>query len=190
MCVCVREKNMKAARWREQERRYHMTVITLFPESALQTKGSLKQNRQMGTPGGNFPAPSARKEIHVRLSEQKKNQQKNVIVVNKCRLFLEIGVQTRRWFNHRGPKPTSQQSKCVDVPAVSKGLCCHSQILDEVERRRGVSAALVYPFMRSLMESPFPAPGKLIKVKTFLPGAGNEVRAAGTLFTLYFNPGR
>lgn len=54
----------------------------------------------------------------------------------------------------------------------------HVQILDEVERRRGVSAALVYPFMRSLMESPFPAPGKIIKVKTFLPGAGNEVRAA------------
>ncbi|KAG7253026.1 hypothetical protein CRUP_027129, partial [Coryphaenoides rupestris] len=48
-------------------------------------------------------------------------------------------------------------------------------ILDEVERRRGVSAALVYPFMRSLMESPFPAPGKTIRVKTFLPGAGNEV---------------
>lgn len=55
--------------------------------------------------------------------------------------------------------------------------CC-IKILDEVERRRGVSAALVYPFMRSLMESPFPAPGKIIKVKTFLPGAGNEVRAA------------
>ncbi|XP_069410580.1 DENN domain-containing protein 2B isoform X4 [Ovis canadensis] len=52
----------------------------------------------------------------------------------------------------------------------------HSQeVLDEVERRRGISAALVYPFMRSLMESPFPAPGKTIKVKTFLPGAGNEV---------------
>ena len=48
-------------------------------------------------------------------------------------------------------------------------------MLDEVERRRGISAALVYPFMRSLMESPFPAPGKTIKVKTFLPGAGNEV---------------
>ncbi len=27
------------------------------------------------------------------------------------------------------------------------------------------------------MESPFPAPGKTIKVKTFLPGAGNEVRS-------------
>ncbi|OXB61452.1 hypothetical protein ASZ78_015558 [Callipepla squamata] len=50
------------------------------------------------------------------------------------------------------------------------------EILDEVERRRGISAALVYPFMRSLMESPFPAPGKTIKVKTFLPGAGNEVK--------------
>uniref|UniRef100_A0A8D1BGC7 UDENN domain-containing protein n=1 Tax=Sus scrofa TaxID=9823 RepID=A0A8D1BGC7_PIG len=49
------------------------------------------------------------------------------------------------------------------------------EVLDEVERRRGVSAALVYPFMRSLMESPFPAPGKTIRVKTFLPGAGNEV---------------
>lgn len=28
------------------------------------------------------------------------------------------------------------------------------------------------------MESPFPAPGKTIKVKTFLPGAGNEVGIA------------
>lgn len=25
-------------------------------------------------------------------------------------------MQPRRWFNHRGPKPTGQQSKCVDVP--------------------------------------------------------------------------
>lgn len=62
---------------------------------------------------------------------------------------------------------------------------CHVQILDEVERRRGVSAALVYPFMRSLMESPFPAPGKIIKVKTFLPGAGNEVRNAARTETDY-----
>lgn len=87
--MCVREKNMKAARWREQERRYHMTVITLFPNSAFQTKGSLNQNRQMGTPGGNFPAPPARKEIHVRLSEQKKNQKKTLLLSNKCRLFLK-----------------------------------------------------------------------------------------------------
>lgn len=98
---------MKAARWREQERRYHMTVITLFPKSAFQTKGSLKQNRQMGTPGGNFPAPSARKEIHIRLSEQK-----NVIVVKQVPFILKIGVQTRRWFNRRGPK-THESTKQV-----------------------------------------------------------------------------
>lgn len=67
--------------------------------------------------------------------------------------------------------------KPVVICGGNLALCCHVQILDEVERRRGVSAALVYPFMRSLMESPFPAPGKIIKVKTFLPGAGNEVRA-------------
>lgn len=35
------------------------------------------------------------------------------------------------------------------------------------------------------MESPFPAPGKLIKVKTFLPGAGNEVRAADNRNTFH-----
>jgi len=66
----------------------------------------------------------------------------------------------------------------AEVCEGSRVLYSHIQILDEVERRRGVSAALVYPFMRSLMESPFPAPGKIIKVKTFLPGEGNEVRAA------------
>lgn len=31
------------------------------------------------------------------------------------------------------------------------------------------------------MESPFPAPGKTIKVKTFLPGAGNEVGISAPL---------
>lgn len=68
--------------------------------------------------------------------------------------------------------------KLVEICWLNSALSSYVQILDEVERRRGVSAALVYPFMRSLMESPFPAPGKIIKVKTFLPGAGNEVRAA------------
>lgn len=49
------------------------------------------------------------------------------------------------------------------------------QILEEVERRREVSPALVYPFMRSVMEAPFPAPGRTVTVKSFLPGSGNEV---------------
>lgn len=44
-----------------------------------------------------------------------------------------------------------------------------------MERRREISTALVYPFMRSVMEAPFPAPGRTVTVKSFLPGSGNEV---------------
>ena len=50
------------------------------------------------------------------------------------------------------------------------------QILDEVEKRRAISPALVQPFMRGIMEAPFPAPGRTITVKNFLPGAGTEVK--------------
>ncbi|KAL4669318.1 hypothetical protein H8959_007872 [Pygathrix nigripes] len=49
------------------------------------------------------------------------------------------------------------------------------KILDEVEKRRGISPALVQPLMRSVMEAPFPALGKTILVKNFLPGSGTEV---------------
>lgn len=56
------------------------------------------------------------------------------------------------------------------------------QILDEVEKRREMSPALVHPFMRSVMEAPFPAPGRTITVKSFLPGAGNEVTEFRTGF--------
>lgn len=76
----------------------------------------------------------------------------------------------------RGGEGSSQHS-------FSLGCWWWAQVLDEVERRRGISAALVYPFMRSLMESPFPAPGKTIKVKTFLPGAGNEVGIAAAFIS-------
>uniref|UniRef100_H3AEH9 DENN domain containing 2A n=1 Tax=Latimeria chalumnae TaxID=7897 RepID=H3AEH9_LATCH len=50
-----------------------------------------------------------------------------------------------------------------------------SKILDEVEKRRVISPALVQPFMRSIIEAPFPAPGRTIAVKNFLPGSGTEV---------------
>ncbi|KAM7082678.1 DENN domain-containing protein 2C isoform 2-T2 [Ciconia maguari] len=55
------------------------------------------------------------------------------------------------------------------------GYCKKLLILDEVEKRREMSPALVHPFMRSVMEAPFPAPGRTITVRSFLPGAGNEV---------------
>ncbi|KAB0389878.1 hypothetical protein E2I00_012169, partial [Balaenoptera physalus] len=54
------------------------------------------------------------------------------------------------------------------------GYCKKLLILDEVEKRREMSPALVYPFMRSVMEAPFPAPGCTITVKSYLPGAGDE----------------
>lgn len=52
-------------------------------------------------------------------------------------------------------------------------------MLDEVERRRALSPALVQPFMRAIMEAQFPAPGRTITIKTFLPGSGTEVRDTG-----------
>uniref|UniRef100_A0A3P8SL68 DENN domain containing 2B n=1 Tax=Amphiprion percula TaxID=161767 RepID=A0A3P8SL68_AMPPE len=93
--------------------------------------------------------------------------------------FMLTGEDGSRRFGYcRRLLPTGKGPRLPEVYCVISRLGCFdlfSTILDEVERRRGISAALVYPFMRSLMESPFPAPGKLIKVKTFLPGAGNEV---------------
>lgn len=59
-----------------------------------------------------------------------------------------------------------------------------SQILDEVEKRRGISPALVQPLMRSVMEAPFPALGKTIVVRNFLPGSGTEVRTRSHSFPL------
>ncbi|KAI4889266.1 hypothetical protein NFI96_013531, partial [Prochilodus magdalenae] len=93
--------------------------------------------------------------------------------------FMLTGEDGSRRFGYcRRLLPSGKGPRLPEVYCVISRLGCFdlfSKILDEVERRRGVSAALVYPFMRSLMESPFPAPGKTIKVKTFLPGAGNEV---------------
>uniref|UniRef100_A0A673LP84 Suppression of tumorigenicity 5 protein-like n=1 Tax=Sinocyclocheilus rhinocerous TaxID=307959 RepID=A0A673LP84_9TELE len=93
--------------------------------------------------------------------------------------FMLTGEDGSRRFGYcRRLLPIGKGPRLPEVYCVISRLGCFSlfsKILDEVERRRGISAALVYPFMRSVMESPFPAPGKTIKVKTFLPGAGNEV---------------
>ncbi|KAM5246968.1 DENN domain-containing protein 2B isoform 1-T1 [Ctenodactylus gundi] len=93
--------------------------------------------------------------------------------------FMLTGEDGSRRFGYcRRLLPSGKGPRLPEVYCVISRLGCFglfSKVLDEVERRRGISAALVYPFMRGLMESPFPAPGKTIKVKTFLPGAGNEV---------------
>lgn len=35
--------------------------------------------------------------------------------------------------------------------------------------------AVIYPFMQGLRESPFPAPGKTVTIKSFIPESGTEV---------------
>ncbi|CAB1329572.1 unnamed protein product [Coregonus sp. 'balchen'] len=49
------------------------------------------------------------------------------------------------------------------------------QIFDEVEKRRQISMAMIYPFMQSLREAPFPAPGNTVKIKSFIPDKGTEI---------------
>nr|XP_040145025.1 DENN domain-containing protein 2C [Ictidomys tridecemlineatus] len=75
--------------------------------------------------------------------------------------FVLTGEDGSRWFGY-----------CKKL-LVSTRFVLVSWILDEVEKRREMSPALVYPFMRSVMEAPFPAPGRTITVKSYLPGAGD-----------------
>ena len=51
------------------------------------------------------------------------------------------------------------------------------QIFDEVEKRRQISVAMIYPFMQSLREAPFPAPGDTVNITSFIPESGTQVRA-------------
>ncbi|KAK2906524.1 hypothetical protein Q8A67_005509 [Cirrhinus molitorella] len=50
-----------------------------------------------------------------------------------------------------------------------------SKIFDEVEKRRQISKAMIYPFMQSLREAPLPAPGNTVKISSFIPDAGTEI---------------
>lgn len=81
--------------------------------------------------------------------------------------------------------PLHLEESCTSKPdfRIAELLFCPLQILDEVEKRRGISPALVQPLMRSVMEAPFPALGKTIVVKNFLPGSGTEVRRRSPLLS-------
>ncbi|XP_078453390.1 DENN domain-containing protein 2B-like [Lampetra planeri] len=84
---------------------------------------------------------------------------------------------SRRFGYCRRLLPSGKGPRLPEVHCIVSRLGCFtlfSKILDEVERRRGLSAALVYPFMRALVEAPFPAPGRTVRVSLFLPGAGHE----------------
>ncbi|XP_052395062.1 DENN domain-containing protein 2D-like [Carassius gibelio] len=50
-----------------------------------------------------------------------------------------------------------------------------SKIFDEVEKRRQISKAMIYPFMQSLREAPLPSPGNTVTIRSFIPDAGTEI---------------
>lgn len=93
--------------------------------------------------------------------------------------FVLTGEDGSRRFGYcRRLLPSGKGRRLPEVYCIVSRLGCFdlfSKMLDEVEKRRAISPALVQPFMRSVMEAPFPAPGKTITVKNFLPGSGTEV---------------
>ncbi|KAL7828847.1 hypothetical protein SRHO_G00324810 [Serrasalmus rhombeus] len=92
--------------------------------------------------------------------------------------FVLTGEDGSRWFGYcRKILPCGKGKRLPEVHCIISRLGCFNlfaKILEEVERRREIAPALVHPFMRSVMEAPFPAPGRTITVKSFLPGSGNE----------------
>uniref|UniRef100_A0A8C9L8W6 UDENN domain-containing protein n=1 Tax=Pavo cristatus TaxID=9049 RepID=A0A8C9L8W6_PAVCR len=74
--------------------------------------------------------------------------------------------------------PAGRGARLPEVFCIISCLGCFglfSKILDEVEKRRQISMAVIYPFMQGLRESPFPAPGKRVTIKSFIPESGTEV---------------
>ncbi|XP_072554540.1 DENN domain-containing protein 2A-like isoform X1 [Paramormyrops kingsleyae] len=93
--------------------------------------------------------------------------------------FVLTGEDGSRRFGYcRRLLPSGKGRRLPEVYCIVSRLGCFdlfSKILDEVEKRRSLSPALVQPFMRGVLEAPFPAPGRTITVKNFLPGSGTEV---------------
>ncbi|XP_034019659.1 DENN domain-containing protein 2A-like isoform X2 [Thalassophryne amazonica] len=93
--------------------------------------------------------------------------------------FVLTGEDGSRRFGYcRRLLPIGKGKRLPEVYCIVSHLGCFglfSKVLDEVERRRALSPALVQPFMRAIMEAQFPAPGRTITIKTFLPGCGTEV---------------
>ncbi|TRY91468.1 hypothetical protein DNTS_027213 [Danionella cerebrum] len=93
--------------------------------------------------------------------------------------FVLTGEDGSRRFGYcRRLLPSGKGRRLPEVYCIVSRLGCFqlfSKILDEVEKRRAISPALVQPFMRGIMEAPFPAPGRKISIRNFLPGSGTEV---------------
>uniref|UniRef100_A0AAY4EHM2 UDENN domain-containing protein n=1 Tax=Denticeps clupeoides TaxID=299321 RepID=A0AAY4EHM2_9TELE len=79
-----------------------------------------------------------------------------------CRRLLPQG---------KGARPP--EAYCIISTLACFGL--FSKIFDEVEKRRQISMAMIYPFMQSLREAPFPAPGDTVRIKSFIPDSGTGI---------------
>ncbi|XP_027010999.1 DENN/MADD domain containing 2Da isoform X1 [Tachysurus fulvidraco] len=78
----------------------------------------------------------------------------------------------RRLLPHgNGARPP--EAYCIISKVACFGL--FSKIFDEVEKRRQIAMAMIYPFMQSLREAPFPAPGNTVQIKSFIPDSGTEI---------------
>ncbi|XP_056130369.1 DENN/MADD domain containing 2Da isoform X2 [Lampris incognitus] len=73
--------------------------------------------------------------------------------------------------NGKGARPP--EAYCIISRLACFGL--FSKIFDEVEKRRQISMAMIYPFMQKLREAPFPAPGNTVEIKSFIPESGTEI---------------
>ncbi|CAJ1055243.1 DENN domain-containing protein 2D-like isoform X2 [Xyrichtys novacula] len=71
----------------------------------------------------------------------------------------------------RGARPP--EAYCIISSVACFGL--FSKIFDEVEKRRQISMAMIYPFMQKLREASFPAPGNTVEIKSFIPESGTEI---------------
>ncbi|XP_045059579.2 DENN domain-containing protein 2D isoform X2 [Desmodus rotundus] len=71
-----------------------------------------------------------------------------------------------------GPGPRLPKVYCIISCIGCFGL--FSKILDEVEKRHQISMAVIYPFMQGLREAAFPAPGRTVTLKSFIPDSGTE----------------
>ncbi|KAJ3601953.1 hypothetical protein NHX12_029714 [Muraenolepis orangiensis] len=87
----------------------------------------------------------------------------------------------RRLLPH-GKGKRSPEAYCIISKVACFGL--FSKIFDEVEKRREKSMAMIYPFMQSLREAPFPEPGKTVQIKSFIPESGTEHTFISTVPTV------
>ncbi|XP_030077282.1 DENN domain-containing protein 2D isoform X2 [Microcaecilia unicolor] len=93
--------------------------------------------------------------------------------------FVLTNIDGSRKFGYcRRLLPAGQGPRLPEVYCIISCLGCFglfSKILDEVEKRRQIAMAVIYPFMQGLREAPFPAPGKTVRIKSFIPDFGTEI---------------